>query len=312
MNETCILCKSKGLKTLQTAKSSDINDLYVKDLNIDILDEFKGNEQIKYVKCTNCNLCFFTPICNGSSSFYESLQNSLDFYYKNNRYEFFFANDLIKNTDKVLEIGSGDASFAELISVKEYVGLEYNDEAVKTAKKKNINLINQSIEDFSKENKNYFDIVCSFQVLEHVPDPKVFIEASLKTIKKGGLLIFGIPSAESILTNNINHTLNLPPHHITRWFDECLYKLNEIFDVEIVEIKHEPLNKNHVKNYLANSITNKIHRFFSNKNKVIKNSKVVFFFDRLVKKIITKLKLTTYINKKNKIGEAVIIVLKKN
>lgn len=311
--DKCILCENRSsIKVLQKIKTSKINDLYIRSLGVDVLSEFKNSSEINYVKCINCNLHFFQPISNGSSEFYETLQKATDFYYKNNRYEFFYAKEFIKKSDKVLEIGAGNANFAELIDPQEYIGLEYNEEAIREARKKNITLINKSIEKYAEEKQNYYDVVCSFQVLEHVPNPKDFIEASLKTLKKGGLLIFGVPSAESILTNNLNHTLNFPPHHITRWYDNCLYKFKDIFDVQIVEIKHEPLVKRFFKNYLANSITNRIFRLYLKKKRVIYNDNIVVFMEKLTKKIISKLKLLSHIKLENRIGESVIMILRKN
>ena len=312
IKEKCVLCGNKELLNKQTIKISLINKLYKNNLDIDITTEFKQNSKINFVECTNCHLHFFTPVCAGSPNFYEDLQKATNFYYKNDRYEFLFAKEQIKNTDCVLEIGAGNASFAETLNVKEYIGLEYNEKAIESAKRKGIKLINQSIQDYALEKQNYFDVVCSFQVLEHVPDVFEFIDAALKTIKKGGLLIFGVPSAESILTSNINHTLNLPPHHISRWYDKTLKKLPTIFNVDIVDINHEPLSDKFSKRYKINKISEKIYNTFLKKNIVISNNKSISFIQKTVKKLVNKFNLMSSFNKDDKYGESVIFILKKN
>lgn len=312
IKENCILCSHKELLNKQTIKTSQINNLYKKDLGIDISTEFKESTEINFVECSNCNLHFFTPVCSGSPKFYESLQIATDFYYKNNRYEFSYAKKQIKVTDRVLEIGAGNASFAQMLNVKEYIGLEYNEKAIASAKRKGIKLINQSIQDFALEKQNYFDVVCSFQVLEHVPDVFEFINAALKTIKKDGLLIFGIPSAESILTSNINHTLNLPPHHISRWYDKTLEKLPTIFNVDVIDINHEPLSGKFSKRYKINNLSEKIYKYFLKKNIVISDKKRISFIEKIVRKIINRFNLMSSFKKEGKYGESVIFVLKKN
>lgn len=309
MSDTCILCKSDRLKTVQKIKVSDVNDLYVKDLDVDVLSEFKGNEQIKYQKCLNCHLHFFSPVLTGSPKFYESLLKPEEFYYKDDRYEFFLAKKYIKKTDKVLEIGSGSGHFSQIINVDDYTGLEYNDKAIADAKEKGIQLIKKSIENYAVEHENEFDVVCSFQVLEHVDSPYDYIQSSLKVLKKGGLIIFGVPSADSILTDNINHTLNFPPHHITRWYNKTFQSFENIFDVELVSVNNEPVSDRLKKSYTLNLLTNRVYKLFSNKGIIMSNTSRFRFVKKLIKKIIDV--FGTRLNTKNKKGEAVIVVLRK-
>lgn len=309
MRETCILCKSKELKTLQQIKVTDINDLYVRDLKINVLKEFKGNHQVEYKKCLNCHLHFFSPVLIGSPSFYKSLLEPEGFYYKHNRYEFFFAKRYIKKSDKVLEIGSGSGHFAQIIQVDDYTGLEYNDKAIAEAKSNGIGLIKKSIEEFSIEHENEFDVVCSFQVLEHIDNPNDYIESSLKVLKKGGIIIFGVPSAESSLTNNINHTLNLPPHHITRWYNKTFLFLENIFNIELIAIENEPISIRLRKRLIVDKYTDKVFKLFRKKEIIISNTRRYFLIRKIVKKIINTFKISLL--SENEKGEAVIVILKK-
>ncbi len=309
MSEICILCKSNELQTVQKVKTSDINDLYVQDLSVDVLSEFKGNEYVDYKKCKNCHLHFFSPIFTGSPKFYESLLKPEEFYYKDDRYEFFLAKEHIKKSDKVLEIGSGSGHFSQIINVDDYTGLEYNDKAIADAKEKGINLIKKSIEEFSKENKDTFDVVCSFQVLEHVDSPNTYIQSSLDVLKKGGLIIFGVPSAESILTDNINHTLNFPPHHITRWYNKTFENFEKVFDVELISVNNEPVSDRLKKSYTINQLTNNVYKLFSKKDMIMSNTSRFRFVKKVVKKWIDVFNIR--LNTVNQKGEAVIVVLKK-
>lgn len=311
-NTTCILCNKATLETVQQLKTKDISALYKNRLNVEISQEFKEHKTIDYVKCTSCNLHFFTPVCNGSADFYVLLQEKQDFYYNANRYEFFFAKKHIESSHKVLEIGAGSGYFASLLNTENYIGLEYNDKAIEDAAKRNITLINQSIEDFAKTNEEQFDVVCNFQVLEHVPNPNKFINASLATLKKGGLLIIGVPSANSILTNNKNHVLNFPPHHITRWYNDTCHNFANIFDVEVVEIHNEPIPEKLHKNLLTNKLTERFLNIFSSKKHILVNDKRAAKAESYMRKIITKLGSAKRVKKGSyTFGESVILVLRK-
>jgi 2-polyprenyl-3-methyl-5-hydroxy-6-metoxy-1,4-benzoquinol methylase len=92
--------------------------------------------------------------------------------------------------------------------------LEFNDEGIKKAKSAGLNVIKESIEVHAVENEAKYDVVTSFQVLEHIGDSRNFIEASLKGVKPGGKLVISVPSYDSLVSVQLNNTLNLPPHHI--------------------------------------------------------------------------------------------------
>lgn len=207
----CMLCKSKNLENVQKINTKLIVDLYKNELNINIASEFGENRFINTFKCNDCELMFFNPIISGSEQFYEDLQNLESGYYSNKRPEFIEAIKFINKNNKVLEIGAGSAYFAEILQNVNYVGLEYNQEAIEKAKMKGIKLEKKSIEEFLQNNSEQFDVVCSFHVLEHVSNPYTFIESSLKTLKKGGKFICAVPCSNSFSISYHNHVLNTPP-----------------------------------------------------------------------------------------------------
>lgn len=229
----CILCNSKNLKNVQKITTKLIVELYKNELNIDVISEFGDIQFINAFKCNHCELIFFDPIISGSEQFYEKLQHLASSYYSGSRPEFFEALKFINEKDKVLEIGAGSACFAEKLNTIHYVGLEYNQEAIEKAKRKGINLKKESIEEFSNNNFEKFDVVCSFHVLEHVANPYTYIESCLKTLKKGGKFICAVPCSDSFYTSNHNHVLNILPHHITRWSLNTFKFISNKFDLDI-------------------------------------------------------------------------------
>lgn len=128
----------------------------------------------------------------GDEAFYDQL-NKLDWYYQAEKGEYHYARDYIsKNTEskspKILEVGCGRAAFASFLAKTlrhDYVGLEFSSSAKRMAANSNIEIQNLSIEEYAKceEAKEGFDVVCSFQVLEHVANPHSFLHAKIQCLK---------------------------------------------------------------------------------------------------------------------------------
>lgn len=117
------------------------------------------------------------------------------------------------------------------------------------AAKNGITILNELIEEHAVKNIESYDVVVSFQVLEHVTNVYSFIKASVETLKKGGLLILAVPSEDSFLRFSVNSILNMPPHHVTRYEDKTFEKIAEIFNINLATIEHEPLQPIHYDYY---------------------------------------------------------------
>lgn len=102
-----------------------------------------------------------------------------------------------KKDMKICEIGFGDGKLLKKIADRfnyEPWGIEYSKEAVGTAEKE-VNGILGDVFDQSLTDKyrEFFDIVFSYGFIEHIIPPEKAIEAHLKILKKGGVLILQIP-----------------------------------------------------------------------------------------------------------------------
>ncbi len=116
-----------------------------------------------------------------------------------------------------------------------------------------IHILNQTIQERAIENSNKYDVVCSFQVLEHVSDVHSFIESSLNCLNPKGYLIYSVSSADSFVTLVQNGILNIPPHHVTWWSDKALFNISDLFGMKLINIYHENLQEIH-KDWYASTI----------------------------------------------------------
>ena len=219
--------------------------------------------------------------------------------------KYMYAKKYIKSNDKVLEVGSGKGAFAKYLETKDYIGLDFIKNAKKMVFENGIKIENETIQDYAKKYSESFDIVVSFQVLEHVSDPKSFIESKIKALKMGGKLIVAVPSENSFLKYVTNGILNMPPHHVTRWSDETLRFISYKYNLKLIDIWHEKLQNAHKLWYLSTFIQNSIL-----KPKLIDLSfkrKVVGKFASLISRILYK----GFKNEMLPVGQTIVAVYEK-
>tara|TARA_Y100000034_G_C6909557_1_gene423537 strand:+ start:7073 stop:7885 length:813 start_codon:yes stop_codon:yes gene_type:complete len=114
-----------------------------------------------------------------------------------------FAKKKFPKNCKVLEIGSGEGYGTHLLSqserVKEIVGLDVDLNSIEYASKKYIsnNLSFKHYGGFKIPfEDNHFNVVVSFQVVEHLRDDKNYICEIYRVLKKEGILILATPNRD--------------------------------------------------------------------------------------------------------------------
>lgn len=271
---SCPLCKSSNLSFIEKINKDDIYKIYLQQLNIDTSRLIQ--EDIDFYSCLNCFLKFYSPMITGDEFFYNQLQK-FDWYYSDFKSEFNYASSLIEEHDCILEVGCGKGAFSRVIPSVKYTGLDFSINAKKMAETQGLNIENTSIQEFSKNNVNQFDVVCSFQVLEHVAEIFPFIQSQLDCLKKDGKLIISVPSEDSVLAKATNNPLNMPPHHLSRWSDKTLEFIASHFNLTLEVIHHESIQPEHKIWYLNTLI----------KSKIIKGSTINHrFIERFTSKIL--------------------------
>jgi SAM-dependent methyltransferase len=252
----CPLCQSSENRTLESLPYALLRRLYLKLLDIDLGD--RGFSAIELRACERCDLRFYAPPFIGDEGFYESLQR-LDWYYLAEKEEYEFAARHISAKDRVLEVGMGRGAFAQRIRPDSYEGLELSEAAVDMARQRGLKVGKRNIEDHAKDHPDSYDVVCSFQVLEHIADTKSFLESSLRCLKPGGKLIQSVPREDGFVGRQSNNILNMPPHHATRWTDRALRAVGTLFGLEVVDFGYEALSDLHIRGYSTALIENSLN-----------------------------------------------------
>ena len=246
MNVKSPVTYSFNTSLVESFNVETIKHQYLEEVNVDTARFFEGLTQIQLYNCNDTGYKFYYPDgIWGDGRFYEDLQKNNNWYYAKNRWEHRKGIDLIDDNDKVLEIGCGDGVFLEMLrqkGVKNTTAIELNESVVAELNKKGYTVFNETIETFAPSHREAYDVVCFFQVLEHIYDIKSFLDSALQTLKKGGRIIIAVPHNNPyLLRYDINHTLNLPPHHAGLWNQQAFESLQKFFPVSLTTLSIMPV-----------------------------------------------------------------------
>ncbi|WMI65833.1 methyltransferase domain-containing protein [Aestuariibaculum sp. YM273] len=259
-----LIYKNTICSKVEDVSIKDLKHLYKNGYGLgEDLVEHLSKVRISLYKCPKSNFFFYIPSnLEGDATYYKQLELRNKNYYNTDSWEFFKAKKLIHRNEKVLEIGSGNLSFLRMLKDKtsNLVGIELNDTSVYAGVSEGFNMYNIPVEEFSKTHNEEFDVLCSFQVLEHISYNNLdsFIKHSLKCLKNGGRFIVAVPNSSSIFfkekqllkyyTNDSSFklhcttlALNMPPHHMGLWNENSLKSLVKKYPIKVKSIHKEKL-----------------------------------------------------------------------
>ena len=204
----CLLCKSEQLYDLP---------LY---------------EKAFLTKCKKCNFTFSkkSPTENELLNHYNNYGRS-DYLspITIKRYNELLDNfEMYKKTNKILDVGCGIGYF--LFEAKKrgwrVYGTEYTDSAVRICKEKGI-LINKGKLDINNYQLESFDIITSFEVIEHINNPLEEISNFKNLLRLGGLAYVTTPNFNSLSRHILKSKYNVItyPEHLSYYSPRTLKKL---------------------------------------------------------------------------------------
>tara|TARA_R110002110_G_scaffold85816_1_gene223261 strand:+ start:2650 stop:3609 length:960 start_codon:yes stop_codon:yes gene_type:complete len=202
--------------------------------------------------CSACALQFAWPMRAGDSKFYAWV-TKFPVYHAKARWEWRQIKTILaaeKKPIRLLEIGSGVGSFLEFIGNLNHVsgvGLDTSASSVELARAGGHEAIEGEIKDNLDvlRERGPFDAIVATHILEHLEDPREFIEQCASLLDDGGYALISTPYSPLSRELWRNDVMNLPPHHLTRWNHSAYQMLGE--RTKLVTKVHMPRAKSALK-----------------------------------------------------------------
>lgn len=208
MHNQCLICKSEKLQKMERYSSTHL------------------------VKCKSCSFVFSEKIPSEKEliEFYDGYgrDDYLSPLTVKRYHELLDKFEPFRKTNKILDVGCGIGYFLEVAKERgwEVYGTEYTDKAIEICSAKGIEMkqgkLNPS--DFELES---FDILTSFEVLEHINNQTKEIDNFQKLLRKGGLVYLTTPNFNSLLRYRLKEKYNVItyPEHLAYFTPKTLNSL---------------------------------------------------------------------------------------
>lgn len=137
-----------------------------------------------------------------------------------------------RNTNRILDWGCGIGYFLEVAKRKgwEVFGTEYTNEAVRICQGKGINMFQGTLDKVDLP-VGYFDVITSFEVIEHINNPLVEVERMDRQLRPGGIIYHTTPNFNSLLRYYLKEEYNVIayPEHLSYYTPKTLTLLFQKF-----------------------------------------------------------------------------------
>lgn len=200
------------------------------------IESLWGQTTCDIVQCDKCGFCYSIPYIAGDKKFYSLavFRSGCPTW----KWEFQLTFDSLNNYSgsdfKLLEIGAGDGAFVrriaeKILPKKNILCTEYSKNWKYQIEKFGVKCLSEDVRNLSNaELKERFDIVCMFQVLEHMDRLEVLFQKIHWLMRDGGSLFIAVPNYKRIEFNELNGgLLDMPPNHIGRWNKKCFEEIGK-------------------------------------------------------------------------------------
>lgn len=236
----CPVCNSGG-EPVRTLQKEYIKNQLEAFFNDTVPEEISFHDY-EIIRCTNCTLEYAMPLLPGDDKFYRWIGSHFR-YYPEERWEWLPVLDRLRemnnDTLDVLEIGCGTGNFMEKVvkipNIKAY-GVDISTTAIEECERKGLTVHQGTIDSLLTEQssmENRFDLIAAFHCLEHVEDPKNYVNNMIHLLKNTGTIFLSTPYSPTSWEYSCFAPLNNPPHHLTRWNKKSFEKLAQQLSLDI-------------------------------------------------------------------------------
>lgn len=241
IEDKCPLCGCKDFYYIAHYNTKTLIERWEIEHQANPFDECYNDTTLVRQECTNCNLHYYNYRIPDTVELYEKLYLKKAEPYAKYKWEYDITVELVKKykPNSVLDIGCGYGFFLEKIknAVNIVEGCEYNPDGIKIAKENGYTIHSKKLTDI----KQKFDMITSFQVLEHIKELPDFLTNCLELLNTNGFLVIAVPNPACCLIKHNPGILELPPHHCQDFTKQCLEWIANKYNLTIVDYIEQDL-----------------------------------------------------------------------
>ncbi|MBK7653264.1 MAG: class I SAM-dependent methyltransferase [Flammeovirgaceae bacterium] len=195
----------------------------------DRLFPMKGYEQDYLVRCSSCYFVFCNrkptiDELNVHYSMYPRMDAISDITLK--RYNSLLdAFEPYRKTNNIIDVGCGDGFFLETARKRKWnvFGTEFTQEKIEACRQKGIQITTSPL-DSNLYQAGFFDVVTSFEVIEHINTPQQELKSFDAVLRNGGVVYITTPNFNSISRSILKSKWNIIeyPEHLSYYTKQTL------------------------------------------------------------------------------------------
>ncbi len=236
--QPCHICSSSNLKDYMEVKSykitkcSDCNHIQVNPIPDEqtLLALYQHNEDDSFYG----NSCSASILEKSNSD-----KNFLKRYYSD-RIDVIHQNISNKEAN-IMDFGCTHGNFVKAIidsGFKNAYGYDVAENLVEQGKMNGLKLYTGNIDEFSNSFNDFFDMILSYHVFEHLPEPKDTLSKIHSCLKKGAFMYVNVPHINSLQVKILKEKSVIidPPFHLHYFTKKSITKLFEDQGFEIIKV----------------------------------------------------------------------------
>jgi SAM-dependent methyltransferase len=263
---SCPICKSSDARLARRLSSKEVAQHYVRaeidpDRHAKLLAHVEtlwGSTGCEWLDCGQCGFGYATPFVAGDAVFYELASGNTP--YPKWKWEFQRTFDRLRDTriaqartGRLLELGAGDGHLLQALGEAGWpksamLGLEYSSSGLAAMARRDIPSRAVDVRDPTVEGP--FDVICLFQVLEHLDELDALFERLGALAAPGADLFIGVPNGDWQRANEALGTCDdFPPNHLSRWSPANFEMMAGRFGWRVEAIELEPIRRSQAARY---------------------------------------------------------------
>ncbi len=240
----CPLCRGTEAQRVATYEYSAIwrslEEVWRARFSRDVIERHSPAQATLLFECDRCKLQYFALSVAGDAHFYAELMSSVD--YVEQRWEFERLQERLGGAQSMIDLGCGDGAhlrgIRELAPHARIVGVDHNSDAIARLRADGIEAYAANATHLSSMRLGLFDVVCAFQILEHMADPAALVSAARDLLAPKGRLFIAVPNRNRAGRESLE-PFDCPPHHMTRWSADQFEYLARAHNLTLVSVTYQ-------------------------------------------------------------------------